>query len=209
MNMKRVFLALAAVVLMATTSMAQSSYFEANFGFTNEDNTFTKTVFGKEINYDFSSQVKNITIGYNVAITSNMYFGATLGYSMVGSDNEDSEVNLFTLTPKLTYQYRLGGGFYWTPNVYLTAGYGIHDLGEILGQDAGQINYLNFRIGLNVLSFDFRLNKQFAINLTALTPYYNIMNASYSDENFENSTEADSYNGFQYVGGTIGVKFSL
>ena len=205
--MKKVLLALAAVVLFATTSVAQGSYFEGNFGFTNEDYTITKTILGQEVSSDFSYQVTNFNVGYNVAFGSNLYLGATIGYSMRGADDEDLEVNLFTLTPKVTYQRKLGFGFYWTPNVYFTAGYGTKDLGTVLGVDMGNINYLNFRIGANILSFDFRLNKNFAINLTALTPYYSIMNPSYSNDN--NSSELENYSGFQYAGGTIGVKFSL
>lgn len=194
-KMKKVLLALAAVVLFATTSNAQSSYFDFNLGYS-QDNTLDE---------DYDLQIKNLSIGYNTLISNDLYLGASIGYSMIGADNDNNEVNIFTLTPRVTYQRNLAGGFYWTPSFYVTAGYGQHDLGTAFGVDLGSLNYLNFRIGANLLSFDYKFSKNFAINLNVLTPYYNIMKVSYSEnDNFEGD-----YDGFVYLGGTVGVKFSL
>ena len=189
--MKKIFLTMVALVLMGTTAMAQRSYFDVNFGYS-QDNTYDS---------DLDFQIKNLSVGYNMLIAEDLYFGGTLGYSILNADKSNYEVNLFTLTPRLTYQMQLGSNFYWTPNLYVTLGYGSKDLD--LG--VGKYNHYNVRAGLNILSFDYRINNVFAVNLNVLTPYYNYMKVSYS----ENDNLDYNYNGLVYLGASIGLKISL
>lgn len=96
--------------------------------------------------------------------------------------------------------------FSWTPNVYFTFGYGSDEI-NVAGYKFGDVTYTNMRIGVNPLSFDIHLLPVLSINITALNPYYNILSTSVDTK--IGSRELKYDNTFVYLGGTIGVKFSL
>lgn len=199
--MKKLF---ATIFMVAAFSFASvnanaQGYLEGNFGLSK----YTQAI----DDVDFDNTVTNFSIGYNLAISSNLYFGGTLGYSNIkNDDNDDLNFNVYTITPKLTYEYKLSNMFSWTPNVYFTFGYGSDEI-NVAGYKFGDVTYTNMRIGVNPLSFDIHLLPVLSINITALNPYYNILSTSVDTK--IGSRELKYDNTFVYLGGTIGVKFSL
>ena len=201
-KMKKLLLVVAALVF-ANVTFAQKSFIELNGGMSMFTQKTDVKILGKTQTIEDDLTVLNFNIGYNYAIANNLYLGGMLGYTSISGDEDDNEVNLYTLTPKLTYVFNLSPVFAWTPNCYVTIGYGKTELGTVAGYDLGDINKLNFRIGVSPLSFDISLTNNFAINVTAMTPYYNIMRYSYSKDDDKNFTQKD----FVYLGGQLGVKF--
>ncbi|MBQ7985335.1 MAG: outer membrane beta-barrel protein [Bacteroidales bacterium] len=158
--MKKTFittLALVCLTLGAYTAKAQKSFIEVNAGYSMY--TMDYKVGGTTLSDDIN--VFNVNLGYSYNIAGDFYFGGTLGYTDLSGDKDDNGVSLYTLTPKLTYFMALGSKMYWTPNVYVTFGYGKTDLGKVAGVDLGDINKLNVRIGLSPFSLDFRLSYSF------------------------------------------------
>ena len=195
--MKKIVLIVVALIF-ANLTFAQKSFMEVNGTYS----LFTqKTEIGM-LTIEDDLNVVTFNLGYNAALTKKLYFGGMLGYSTIKADEGDNEVNLWTLTPKLTYVHHLHPMFSWTPNIYVTFGFGKTDLGTFLGTDLGDINKLNVRIGVSPLSFDINLTNKIAVNVTALTPYYNIMKYSYSKNDDRNFTQKD----FVYLGGQLGLK---
>ncbi|MBR1626693.1 MAG: hypothetical protein IJ681_06070 [Bacteroidales bacterium] len=202
--MKKLFLVAIALVFTNVT-FAQKSFVEVNGTYSMFTQKTDFKVLGKTLTVEDDLNVTTFNLGYSTSLTKSWYIGAMLGYSTIKGDEDDNEVNLYALTPKLTYVYPLHPMFSWTPNCYVTFGYGKTDLGSVAGKDLGDINKLNIRIGISPLSFDINLTNKIAVNVTALTPYYNIMKYSYSEDKDRNFTQKD----FVYLGGQIGVKFYL
>lgn len=207
--MKKLLIAVTALLVFGFSSnvKSQNSYIEANFGMSVFTQTYNIDAGPLHVSPETDINVMNLSVGYNYALSQDLFVGATLGYSKHSGDNLNfgvasytPEVSLYTISPKLTYYKVLGNtNFYWTPNFYLTVGFGKEEF--VAGYD---VKYMNYRIGFNPLSFDFRILPVLSVNVTALTPYYNIFSASLSGNgnNYDISTD----NAFVYLGGQIGIK---
>lgn len=186
---------------------AQNNYIEISLGMSKYSQTYNSNAGITTSSPKTDISLTNISLGYNYAMTYNWYIGAVVGISQIKGDDlhfgsvvYKPETSLYTFTPKLTYEKALGNSnLYWTPSLYFTFGYGKEDF--VAKTD---IKYFNYRIGINPLSFDFRITYSLAVNFTLMTPYYNILSASLSDEDSNYDISAD--NSFIYLGGQFGIK---
>ena len=159
-----------------------------------------------------SISLLNINLGYNFHLDNGCYLGFYLGYSKMKGFQLGNTATMFTFSPHITYMIHLNKHFIYTPNCYVSIGYGTTKMGVVsisvgpLSQpfDLGNIKKINLRFGISPFSFDYKLSEAASVNLALLTPMLNIMKYSYATEDFNQTTKD-----VVFLYGQVGFKLYL
>lgn len=208
---------------------AQKGFFDINIGYNKYNQYFDKELGVQTLDIEGESSgldlpidkedltldkptLLNVSIGYNFHLENGCYLGLYLGYSQMKGERIGNEATLLSFSPRLSYMIKIGKRFIYTPNCYVSIGYGTTSFGEITLSEGGvaqtvnmgDVTKLNFRFGINPFSFDYKVSESASINLTFLTPQFNVMRYSFENENYNQTTKD-----VVFLYGQVGFKLFL
>lgn len=181
--MRKNLIILVAVLLTSTLSFAQSGkmFVTGQLGF----NTWsaTNTVAGTSTDVP-SSNSFNIMGEFHYKITNQIAVGLGINYdrrssymgtSVAGLDYYDTR-SMFAVTPSAIYGIKITDNFTYIPRLYVSFGFGSLDSEAVV---AGQIattttDLSSIAIGVKPISFEYAINKRFAITMSFGDLYYMI-----------------------------------
>ena len=217
------------MVLCSVSATAQKGFFDLNASYNKFTTHFSKPImFGADLNLDGNPMISispddfavsdldvtmlNISLGYNFHLENGCYLGFYLGYSQFGAD-QTVKVNYVSFAPHLTYLIPLTKKITYTPNCFISAGYCITSVAENVSLSIGPISLeatgdqpakYNFKFAINPFSFDYKLSAVASFNLTLLTPMLNVMQYTYDNEDYNQTTKD-----IVFLYGQVGFKFYL
>ncbi|MFA7082235.1 MAG: hypothetical protein WC135_06450 [Bacteroidales bacterium] len=150
---------------------------------------------------------KQIAVGMGINYNRGSSY---MGTSAAGLDYYDTR-SMFAVTPSAIYGIKITDNFTYIPRLYISFGFGSLDSESVV---AGQIattteDLSNIAIGVKPISFEYAINKRFAITMSFGDLYYMINTQKATIGGTEVKVADKSFNLNANYGATFGLRLYL
>ncbi len=216
--MKKNLIILVAVLLTSTFAFAQSGnmFVTGHLGF--NTNSSSTSAAGTTVDVPGGNSF-DILAEFHYKITNNIAVGLGLDYerasNFAGYTPQNAECyntsSMFSIVPSVIYGIKITDNFKYIPRLYVSIGFGGAD-SESTNADpivTNTTDMTSFAIGVRPLSFEYGVNRRFALTMSFGDLYYGINTDTYNIGTVE---VKDTYKGFHLdanYGASFGIRIYL
>lgn len=136
----------------------------------------------------------NIAPKFGYFIIDNLEVNLSLEYDLTKTYNDEingkklwDRDNMFYITPGVNYYFKLGDKFFYAPGFHLSIGFGNNVIQETPETKTSNGQF-GFKMGFDLLNFEFKPTDNIGITLNAGGLYYNMTSSSSSETTLDVTT---------------------